>query len=430
MNTLHSGEAAARILSQLDSEAAVEGHHRALTRPMRPVAALADVIAVASTARFRAANRTRLRESARYGLVIVVGTALLDILVFGPLHPTAFVLIAGLNIVVAAVAAMSAVATTTRAGRQPEALVIVTLLTVDAATIAIGVAYRELGMVAIGYLLLLPTIVALVVQWTTRIHVAWLAGHALAVLWYASFVTEPLTDGGTRGDLILLLIVATAVSLFGHLAALQSRVVGFVQIERIKALNRQARRDEARLDRMNALLEQSAMTDELTGLKNRLSLRLDLRVIRGRMARQPESYGLLVLDLDRFKAINDLQGHVAGDAVLRAIATAFVGALRIGDDVYRYGGEEFVALVRVATPDDAVLAAERMRRAVEDLHIGHPGNPPYGRVTVSVGVAVFGPADTVIDDDAWIARADVALYRAKALGRDRTEATIGTVPSA
>lgn len=430
MSTLHPSEAAARILSPLDSDSAAERHQRALTRRLRPVAALADAIAVASTARFRAANRTRLRESARHGLVIVIATALLDIFVFGPLHPGAFAFVAGFNLLVAAVAGISILATTTRAGRQPEALVFATLLTVDAATIAIGVAYRELGMVAIGYLLLLPTIVALVVAWTTRIHVAWLAGHALAVLWYASFVIEPFTDGSARGDLILLLIVATAVSLFGHLAALQARVLGFVQIERIKALNRQARRDEARLDRMNALLEQSAMTDELTGLKNRLSLRLDLRAIRGRMTRQPDRYGLLVLDMDRFKAINDFEGHVAGDGVLRATATAFAGALRAGDDVYRYGGEEFVALVRVATPEDAIVAGERMRRAVEDLHIPHLANPPHGQVTVSVGVAVFGPDDAGIDDDAWIARADAALYRAKALGRNRTEAATGMLASA
>ena len=157
--------------------------------------------------------------------------------------------------------------------------------------------------------------------------------------------------------------------------ALRARVLSFVQIERIRALNRQARRDHARLDRLNAILEQSARTDELTGLKNRSSMQRDLRAIRGRITRHREVYGVLVLDLDRFKAINDSLGHVAGDRVLRAVAGLLLNAVRADDSVYRYGGEEFVVLLEVTQPNEALMAAERMRQTVEEVHLPQSRQP-------------------------------------------------------
>ena len=182
------------------------------------------------------------------------------------------------------------------------------------------------------------------------------------------------------------------VSLFGHRADLRGRVNGFTQIQRISGLNRQANRDHLRLDRLNQLLAQSAATDELTGLRNRMGLASDLIVVRSRIERQGERYGLLMLDLDRFKAINDAVGHVGGDRVLRAIADTMSAVLRPGDQAYRYGGEEFLVVVRLNEPDDARVAGERIRDAIEQLHLDHPGNPPYGVATVSVGITTVGPA--------------------------------------
>ena len=185
--------------------------------------------------------------------------------------------------------------------------------------------------------------------------------------------------------MLVLLVVASAVSQFGHLTALRASVLGFVQIERIRALNRQARRDQARLDHLNRILEQAATTDELTGLKNRLSLKLDMSVLRSRISRRADRYVLMMIDLDRFKAINDRLGHVAGDRVLHLVAGTLMTAVRSEDSVYRYGGEEFVVIMQIQRQQEARLAAERIRLAIEAMDIEHPGNPPHGRVTACVG---------------------------------------------
>jgi diguanylate cyclase (GGDEF)-like protein len=224
-----------------------------------------------------------------------------------------------------------------------------------------------------------------------------------------------------RFEGLALLLLTTVVSQFGHVSNLRGRVNSFRQIQRISALNRQGGRDHLRLDRLNQLLAQSATTDELTGLRNRLGLASDLNVVRSRIERQGDRYEILMLDLDRFKAINDSVGHVAGDGVLRAAADAISAALRPGDRAYRYGGEEFLVVVRLSERDDALTAGERIRLNVEQLRLSNPGNPPHGVVTVSIGITTVGQADLADDDDAWVSRADAALYRAKDGGRNRCE---------
>lgn len=394
----------------------------------RELSRWADYFAVAATPRFRASQRGRLRDSARHGMVLVIGTALFEGVWLSLFHRDAVVLLAGINAAIALVAALGYMWIGTRARRHPEGVVFAVLATVDVGTIALGVYHPALGLVAAGHLLLLPTIVALLIPWATRIHVWWLVVHSAATLVYSTVATEAALSGGTPDAKLTLLLMAIVVSQFGHVTALRARVLSFVQIDRIRALNRQARRDHSRLDRLNGILEQTARTDELTGLKNRSSLKRDLRAIRARIARHRESYGFLVLDLDRFKAINDELGHVVGDDVLRTIAGSLKDAMRADDSTYRYGGEEFVVLMQVREPHDALVAAERVRRIIEGLDIPHPGNPPHDRATLSVGVAVIGPDDLAADDDAWFARADVALFRAKEYGRNRCEIEIA--PSA
>ena len=135
------------------------------------------------------------------------------------------------------------------------------------------------------------------------------------------------------------------------------------------------------------------------------------------------------MDLDRFKAINDDLGHLAGDEVLKRSADILTASTRQEDGVYRFGGEEFVAIMQVADPAEALSAAERIRLALEALGLPNPGNPPSGLVTISIGVAVVGPDDLGSEDDEWLVRADAALYRAKAHGRNRCEAEMPGSPA-
>jgi diguanylate cyclase (GGDEF)-like protein len=152
--------------------------------------------------------------------------------------------------------------------------------------------------------------------------------------------------------------------------------------------------------------------DPLTGLFNRNALEQRLAELDGRPSGRDEnlSYALLLCDLDHFKRVNDKLGHAAGDAVLKEVAYTMRGSLRAGDSIYRVGGEEILVVLPGATKKDAVEIAERLRRAVRERRPAGVG------VTVSIGVAVSGP-DKINTDD-LVARADAALYTAKAGGRD------------
>ncbi len=157
-----------------------------------------------------------------------------------------------------------------------------------------------------------------------------------------------------------------------------------------------------------------AATDALTGIPNRAYFE-DLVELLGRGGRRAnDALGILMLDLDHFKAVNDRYGHPAGDEVLRAMGRVLRMTVRVDDVPARYGGEEFVVVLRRATPETAVEIAERLRHAVRVLDTGAMGiGVP---VTVSIGVAVgTSSARSLLE------RADAALYRAKRLGRDRVE---------
>jgi diguanylate cyclase (GGDEF)-like protein len=165
-----------------------------------------------------------------------------------------------------------------------------------------------------------------------------------------------------------------------------------------------------------------AIVDPLTQMLNRKAL-----AARGReLALQSEisgrPVGVVLGDLDHFKAINDREGHQVGDAVLREIAYRWRTTLRAYDLAYRLGGEEFVILLPGATEAEARGLAEKLRAAVRDAPIAGQ------RVTMSFGVAVSGPGG--FDLDAHYARADEALYEAKRTGRDRVVVSAGPAPPA
>ena len=157
-----------------------------------------------------------------------------------------------------------------------------------------------------------------------------------------------------------------------------------------------------------------AATDALTGIPNRAYFE-ELVEMLGRGGRRAnDALGILMLDLDHFKALNDRYGHPAGDEVLRGVGRVLRVTVRADDVPARYGGEEFVVVLRRATEESAVEIAQRLRDAVRALDLSEVGID--GAVTVSVGVAVG-----VSSARSLVERADAALYRAKRRGRDRVE---------
>jgi diguanylate cyclase (GGDEF)-like protein len=131
------------------------------------------------------------------------------------------------------------------------------------------------------------------------------------------------------------------------------------------------------------------------------------------------------LDLDHFKGINDRLGHLAGDDVLRRVVEAVQQATRASDSVYRYGGEEFVVLLPMEDREQLLAAAERLRTAVLDLGIEHPGNPSLGVVSVSIGATLIGDDTLELSDEQWFYVVDRAMYAAKAAGRNQVRYATG-----
>jgi diguanylate cyclase (GGDEF)-like protein len=169
------------------------------------------------------------------------------------------------------------------------------------------------------------------------------------------------------------------------------------------------------------LIAELAQHDALTGLKNRRVFDEHLGRLWQQAIEDARSIAILLMDVDHFKAYNDLNGHQAGDRALRRVAQAlqtFVS--RPLDVLARYGGEEFAVILFDIDGHQAEVLAERMRRAVSELAIEHRGSRPDDVVTISVGVAVIEPSRERRSRGA-LQLADQALYEAKVRGRNRVE---------
>ena len=170
--------------------------------------------------------------------------------------------------------------------------------------------------------------------------------------------------------------------------------------------------------RMATLVEEAqrlARIDALTGLLNRRALATLVHTEIARSARYAVPFSFVLLDVDHFKSVNDERGHAAGDAVLAAIGRLLPASSRPTDYVGRWGGEEFVVALSHTSQSGALIAAERLRAAVEGLVVpdGHGGHIP---VTASFGVACLVADDTL---ESLVERADRAMYAAKVGGRNR-----------
>lgn len=161
-----------------------------------------------------------------------------------------------------------------------------------------------------------------------------------------------------------------------------------------------------------------ATQDFLTGISNRLEIMTFLGRELSRASRTRGSMAVMMGDIDTFKQINDTYGHPSGDAVIKEVANRIGSCLREYDSVGRFGGEEFLIVVVEIQPDHIKTFTERIRKSIADTPIAIPNSEIT--VTMSFGAVAYTPGEAANKDD-LIARADVALYRAKDAGRNRVE---------
>lgn len=233
-----------------------------------------------------------------------------------------------------------------------------------------------------------------------------------AVLWtYPVLLANYLLAGRGPAVLASMLEIATIAALgyrYGPLASAAS-VAMFVTTALV--VNLFAFIFAQRTEQQRRHLERVASHDALTGAYNRRAMASELPIALAYARRHRQPVALALLDLDHFKRVNDRDGHEFGDMVLVNLVRLVESAIRGGDRLFRYGGEEFVLLLPGADEAAMRLRCEDLRgRVARTLRAG--GGP----VTVSIGVAVARDGEDVA---AWLARADDALYRAKQAGRDR-----------
>ena len=195
----------------------------------------------------------------------------------------------------------------------------------------------------------------------------------------------------------------------------------------VAALLEERKALEISLQKSELRYRELANADALTGLANRRAFDERLEHAWHRSVRNEQPLALLLIDVDLFKAYNDLYGHVGGDECLRCIANVIASALQGKAEIAaRFGGEEFAVILPNSTMEAAVQVAEDVREAVAAMKVPHSGNQ-LGIQTISIGVAAEVPnhASTVIS---LLTASDHALYRAKYLGRNRVESTAAIMP--
>lgn len=197
---------------------------------------------------------------------------------------------------------------------------------------------------------------------------------------------------------------------------IDAKMIGIV--ESLKDISTR-KKAEADLQNANLELKRIAAVDGLTQIANRRSFDQLLRQEWKRMFREKQPLGLILSDIDYFKDFNDTYGHLMGDDCLRTVAQTIENCLRRpGDRVARYGGEEFAVILPNTDREGAEYIANTIRDTVGRLMIPHASSAVAEHVTISLGVAAAVPS-TAMDVDAFIKKADAALYSAKEKGRNQ-----------
>jgi len=370
--------------------------------------------------RFRAEQRRRTRAAVRISMLVVSGAYAFDIVGSGE-HG---LIVVALDVGLIGVALMGWWTLARRGRHHPELAAWIVTSGAVFTMAATAVAVPDLTIQSAGYLLILPGLVALLIPWRMRTHLAWLVAYVVTAVGYLTLVRDGVLMPQIRGELATVLAVACGASLAGRELLHRAQLRDFAQMERIHALRRQGDAYVAQLTHTHGALrtleatahqfEQRALHDELTGLPNRalfweqLSHRLALAG-RGRTG-----FAVLFVDIDHFKTVNDTLGHAAGDRILVNVASRLRAVLRTGDIAARVGGDEFVVLLDDVATKDAAAVAERV---TESLRAPYELGDGSCTAAASVGVAI-GPADFETADDV-IAAADHAMYVAKQHGGGR-----------
>jgi diguanylate cyclase (GGDEF)-like protein len=224
-------------------------------------------------------------------------------------------------------------------------------------------------------------------------------------------LTAVLADGLPRdGDVLLQHAQGHRVPVHVAVRPLRGKtgdIVGAVETFTDTTAALEARHRTAELERL-------AFVDVLTGLGNRAFIDRQIASRMGEFARRGQPFGVLMLDLDHFKRVNDTWGHDAGDTVLKTVGRTLAAATRVEEFVGRWGGEEFIALVRASDESGLASVGERYRRMIAETEVRLPEGAL--RVTVSIGGTVVRITDCL---STLLRRADEHLYRSKREGRDR-----------
>jgi diguanylate cyclase (GGDEF)-like protein len=378
-----------------------------------------EYLTVGGGRRFRAVQRRRTRAASRVSFLVVAGINVFDATFLIGLDTASVYPAIAVDAVVMLAALVAWWQLPRGLNHHPDAAAFVIMLGIAVTTVISGTLAPILSVQTVGYLLLLPTLIALVLPWRTLVHVRWLLAFTAVASVYLMLGPVARFAATERADLMIVLIVSIAASLVGHGLLQHAQIRAFAQMERIRALRRRAAADHRELERVHRQLELTARVDPLTGAGNRRRLSEDLVSIRSHIGRSGTSYGLMEIDLDHFKGINDRLGHLAGDDVLRRVVEAVQTATRASDSIYRYGGEEFVVILPIGDRHELLAAAERLRTSVLDLGIEHPANASVEVVSISIGATLIG-ADTLgLSDEQWFWVVDRAMYAAKAGGRNQ-----------
>jgi diguanylate cyclase (GGDEF)-like protein len=235
------------------------------------------------------------------------------------------------------------------------------------------------------------------------------SGAALGTVCVVDNIPRKLTDAQAEALKALSRQVVQLLALRRANAELQL----LIQAQSLRQREMEAM--QAQLTLLNEELAEQTLTDALTSLKNRRAFDRLLANEHARALRNRSTLGVLMVDVDHFKAYNDQYGHQAGDQALQAVAKAIQSEARVYDHVARYGGEEFAVILPTTLVADARAVAERIRLGVQGLKGLH--RP----VTVSVGIAMSAAQSTPAE---LVNRADQALYQAKQAGRNRVQALL------